>query len=459
MNFRRIIVGLIVVAVLAGAGYFGYQQFLAPQPEEEEASVAEVNTIAVDTGVDVVSAEGVIVPLRHAVLSFQVPGEVAEILVEEGTTVAAGDSLVRLDTTDLELAVTQAEAGLAQAEANLQTAEAGLSAAETGLTAADIGVTAAEVQLALVTAEPLPEEIAIRQGNVASANAAVSQAAASRDVTVEAATAAEIAAAEAQLAAAIAERRPIQEGYSQMVRADEEGDSVEIARIRLNAAQANVNAAQAALEELNEGATAAQRQAANAAVAAAAARRDAAQAQLDLLQAGAKPEQVQVAEVGVDQAEAAVAEAELAVEQAEAAVAQAEAGVEQARTTLESAQVALERMTLKAPFDGRVGDLSVEVGEVVSPGMPAVTLADFSEWLVETTDLTELDVVSVSVGMPVEVNVDAIPDEALSGTVTDIATVSTLTRGDVTYVVTIEIDETDLPLRWGMTTFVEIDVG
>jgi multidrug resistance efflux pump len=210
---------------------------------------------------------------------------------------------------------------------------------------------------------------------------------------------------------------------------------------------------------LNKDENGTNRQAANANVAEAAASSDGAQTQLNLLQAGAKPEQIQAAEVGVDQAEAAVVEAELAVVQAGAAVAQAEAGVEQAQTALESAQVALERMTLKAPFDGRVGDLSVEVGEVVSPGMPAVTLADFSNWLVETTDLTELDVVSVSVGMPVEVNVDAIPDEVLSGTVIDIATVSTLTRGDVTYVVTIEIDETDLPLRWGMTTFVEIDVG
>jgi multidrug efflux pump subunit AcrA (membrane-fusion protein) len=80
-------------------------------------------------------------------------------------------------------------------------------------------------------------------------------------------------------------------------------------------------------------------------------------------------------------------------------------------------------------------------------------------WLVETTDLTELDVVAVAVGYPAEVRIDAIPDEVLQGTVTDIATVANPARGDVNYTITIELEETaDLPLRWGMTAFVDIDV-
>jgi multidrug resistance efflux pump len=62
----------------------------------------------------------------------------------------------------------------------------------------------------------------------------------------------------------------------------------------------------------------------------------------------------------------------------------------------------------------------------------------------------------------VEINVDAIPDVTLTGTVTAIATASELVRGDVVYEVTIRLDETQartLPLRWGMTVFVNVDVG
>ena len=164
-------------------------------------------------------------------------------------------------------------------------------------------------------------------------------------------------------------------------------------------------------------------------------------------------------EAQVAQAEASLAESVLAIVQAEAAVSQAEAGVEQASEAVATAQEALDNMTLTAPFAGVVADIIPEVGEVVAAGMPVVMFGDFSDWIVETTDLTELDVVSLEVGDPVEVSIDAIPGEIVTGTVTDIATTSTLTRGDVTYTVTIVLDEASaLPLRWGMTVFVDVDV-
>ncbi len=129
-----------------------------------------------------------------------------------------------------------------------------------------------------------------------------------------------------------------------------------------------------------------------------------------------------------------------------------------AEADVEAAQKALERMTLTAPFDGEVGEILTEVGELVGPGLPVVRYADFGGWLVKTTDLTELDVVAVKNGLPAEVRIDALPGEVLSGEVTDIATVAAVVRGDVTYEVTIALDETgDLPLRWGMTAEVNIE--
>jgi HlyD family secretion protein len=116
-------------------------------------------------------------------------------------------------------------------------------------------------------------------------------------------------------------------------------------------------------------------------------------------------------------------------------------------------------MTLTAPFAGTIASLNLELGEVAAPGVPVGIIADFAGWLVETTDLTELDIVAVKVGLPVDVQVDALPDEVVEGTVEDISAVSSLTRGDVTYAVTIRLEDvSNLPLRWGMTTFVDVDV-
>ncbi len=457
MTLKRIITTLVILVVLVAGGYWAYSQYLAPVPEEENP-VAAVNTSPVNTEVDVVSAEGVIVPLRHARLSFQTGGRVVEVLVAEGDSVQAGDVLVRLDDTNQEIAVTQAEAGLLQTQANLQTAESQLAAAQANLQSAQTGVVVAQTQLALITAEPSAEQIALSQSSIAIANANISLADANRDLALEPASDAQLFAAQAQINAAQADQLPLIATQNQFVIYGIEGEQVDDLQVQLNAAQAQVDAAVAALNQLQEGATPAQQQAANGAVGVAVANREAAQAQLDLLLAGAKPEQVAVAQIGVQQAETAVSQAELAVTQAETAVSQAQAGVDRAQITLQTAQNALNDMRLTAPFAGSVTLLSVEVGEVVGPGLLVATLADHNTWQVETSDLTELDVVNVALGQSVTVRADALPDDRVNGTVTNIATVSAESRGDIVYVVTINLDENDLPLRWGMTVFVDIDV-
>ena len=81
-----------------------------------------------------------------------------------------------------------------------------------------------------------------------------------------------------------------------------------------------------------------------------------------------------------------------------------------------------------------------------------------SETLVAAAPLI-ISGLSVAVGFPVEITVDAFPGETLNGTVVDISPVSDLVLGDVTYQTTIDIEDDEaLPLRWGMTAFVTIDV-
>ncbi len=94
------------------------------------------------------------------------------------------------------------------------------------------------------------------------------------------------------------------------------------------------------------------------------------------------------------------------------------------------------------------------VGEMASPGQPAIVLADFSNWIIETDNLTEIELPDVGVGQPVLVQFDALADVELGGTVTAIKPLFELRQGDVTYVVTISLDEADPRLQWGMTAVV-----
>ncbi len=120
-----------------------------------------------------------------------------------------------------------------------------------------------------------------------------------------------------------------------------------------------------------------------------------------------------------------------------------------------TAQNALESAELRTPLQGTVADLNVKAGEAVSMGSPAVTIADFSKWVIKTTDLSEVDVVNVYEGQPVSVTFDALPDVQLAGTVEAISSTFSDVQGDVTYEVTIALQEVDPAMRWGMTALVE----
>ena len=133
----------------------------------------------------------------------------------------------------------------------------------------------------------------------------------------------------------------------------------------------------------------------------------------------------------------------------------AEAQFEAARANLAAARAALADVELLAPFDGTVAGLKVKGGESVSPGQVVVSVADFSGWIVKTTDLTELDVVDISEGQAVMITLDAIPDTGLDGKVQSIGQNYTEKQGDVVYEVTVELTETLPNMRWGMTAVVK----
>ena len=133
----------------------------------------------------------------------------------------------------------------------------------------------------------------------------------------------------------------------------------------------------------------------------------------------------------------------------------AEAQFEAARANLAAARAALADVELLAPFDGTVAGLKVKGGETVSPGQVVVSLADFSGWIVKTTDLTELDVVEITEGQPVTITLDALPDADIDGLVQTIGQNFAEKQGDVVYEVTVELTEMLPNMRWGMTAVVK----
>jgi HlyD family secretion protein len=131
------------------------------------------------------------------------------------------------------------------------------------------------------------------------------------------------------------------------------------------------------------------------------------------------------------------------------------ASLDQAESQLAAAQTAVDNYTLTAPFTGTVLGINVYINELVTPGLWAVSVGDTSQWIVDTSDLSELDVVNIHLGDQVEVVADALPGVTLYGVVDQINAVpDLLSGGDVTYKVSIRMTDVDPNVRWGMTVAV-----
>lgn len=119
------------------------------------------------------------------------------------------------------------------------------------------------------------------------------------------------------------------------------------------------------------------------------------------------------------------------------------------------ARAALANAEVRAPFPGIITDLSLKVGEFAASGNPVVTIADTSNWVVKTTDLTEIDVVKIKEGQPVTITLDAIPGVEFKGNVLSIGQNYSESQGDVVYEVTVLLTDVDPSMRWGMTAEVK----
>ncbi|MEA2677308.1 MAG: HlyD family secretion protein [Chloroflexota bacterium] len=160
------------------------------------------------------------------------------------------------------------------------------------------------------------------------------------------------------------------------------------------------------------------------------------------------------AQVEVDQLAPDATPAQIARAQAALRLAQTDRDV--AASTVTEAQVALRQTELRAPFGGTVAEINIERGEQADAGQAVVEIGDLSGWLIETTDLSELEVVQVAVGDAATVTFEALPDLVLAGHVDRIQVRGTGAAGNVVFAVAIRPDTHNVQLRWNMTATVRI---
>jgi HlyD family secretion protein len=249
----------LVILLIGLAAVSGCQSAAAPTPAATPA--------ASESSANVVTADGVIQPIRSAALDFNIGGRVIAINVKVGDHVKAGNVLARLDDATLQKQIAQAESAVALAQAQLDQLQTGAMPAER--TAAQAAVEAAQKNYDKVRAGPAVDELTQLKAQLDNAKALLDQAQAAYDriggatnpdiaMTPESAqlqqatnnyraalaayhdatthpTAAELAAAQAQL----------DQAQAAVVRLDATKDAVEIARIQVQNAQAALDVVKA----------------------------------------------------------------------------------------------------------------------------------------------------------------------------------------------------------------------
>jgi multidrug resistance efflux pump len=129
----------------------------------------------------------------------------------------------------------------------------------------------------------------------------------------------------------------------------------------------------------------------------------------------------------------------------------AQARLDNAKAQESAAQNAVDNYVLKAPFAGIVAEINVSINQQVGPETWAVVVIDPSVWYVDTSDLTEYEVVDIKVGDTAIITVDVLPDVEMSGVVEEIGMAPKVQAGDVIYTVRLRVDEPDPQMKWGMT--------
>jgi HlyD family secretion protein len=137
-----------------------------------------------------------------------------------------------------------------------------------------------------------------------------------------------------------------------------------------------------------------------------------------------------------------------------AALTQAESTLTSREALFENAQTDLNRCTIYSPIDGVVLNRTTDVGGTVNVNQSAVALYTLINDLTKlqiSADVSEADIGSVQEKQQVRFSVDAYLNRPFQGVVSQVRNFAKTSSGVVTFSVIIDVDNTNLLLKPGMT--------
>jgi HlyD family secretion protein len=148
--------------------------------------------------------------------------------------------------------------------------------------------------------------------------------------------------------------------------------------------------------------------------------------------------------------------------QAESQLVLEEASVKEAEAALAEARVNLDYCDIVSPVDGVVLSRTIDVGQTVAASFQTPTLFIIAEDLTKMqvdTNVSESDIGQVQSGQNARFVVDAYPDRVFHGAVSQVRNDPLIVQNVVTYDVIVEVDNSDLALKPGLTATVTIVAG
>jgi HlyD family secretion protein len=447
-------------------------------------SLASCDAIMADER-DGLKASGVVEAVE-VVVSSELGGRVARILVAEGDRVAEGDVLLELDDALMRAQLTQAATAHEAAEAGLDSARAGMQGAEASLLAALAGVDLAEAQYQLeltaarLEAQPertsawdrdvprefdMPvwyfdksERIQAAEAELTTAQEALEIEHENYEQVLEDAGRSDIREAEQRLSQAQAAFLVADALKDRKIDSQDKKEIDDFVDTIYDAAEAELESAQKSYDKLLSDQAAEEVLEARARLTVSQERYDTVLDLFNELLTGDESLRVWAAEAVLRQAEATLVLAEANKSQVEASVVQAEKIVAQSQAALDVVELQMDKLTLRAAVSGVVMTRNVEPGEVIQPGVTALTLGQVDD-LTITVYIPEDRYGQISLGDRAQVSADSFPDQTFDAVVTRIADQAEYTprnvqteedRRTTVYAVELSVDDPGGQLKPGM---------
>ncbi|MEJ2262742.1 MAG: efflux RND transporter periplasmic adaptor subunit [Anaerolineales bacterium] len=363
-------------------------------------------------------ASGVVETVEISV-SPELGGQVAEVMVQEGDAVQSGQALFRFENNLLEAQLDQAKTALAQAEANYN-----LTASQPLDEQRQAAVAAAQLELisAHQSLQTLHEDADLARAkalqNVADARKMVRDAERRVNNLESAAKQTDIDQAKANVVLLKKQLEDAREDYEPYANKPEDNLARATYLSKLAQVQAAYDDAVRHLNNLQGPANEIDLARAKADLEMASAGLADAQREYQKLQNGPDPDELALAQARVKNAEAnlVLSEADTRQQQLDSAQAQ----VTSAQAAVGVIQAQLDELVVLAPTDGTVLTRIVEPGEVIQPGMTAMTIGQLNQLTVKVY-IPEDRYGQIDLGDHAQVTTDSFPGEAFDGTVKRIA--------------------------------------